>query len=473
MFGLDITMTFILFGCILAAIAFEFINGFNDTANAVATVIYTRSLKPRAAVILAGIMNFLGVYFGGIAVAIVIINLLPFEVLLDQDVYHNVAMISALILTAIIWNLTTWYFGIPNSSSHTLIGSIFGVGVAFMFLSGSDGVALNWTKVIECLLALLISPIIGFGLTYVVTHIFRKTVKKKKFFKQVDPEKKPPFMIRLMLVATCTTVSYSHGSNDGQKGVGLIMIILIGILPNHFAIDSSKNPANMIGNVNHIECYINKTDTTKINAIDLAGYADLKENIINLKSDLIVLQKPDATNALDKFKIRREILVIKKRVNEFLKSTSVVKNNALVLDGKELKGLKSDLREMDAYTEYAPWWVILMVSIAIGLGSMVGWKRIATTLGEKIGKNPMSYAQGGSAQIVATATIMSSSVIGMPVSTTHVLSSGIAGSMVYTGGIKNLQVKTIKNIALCWIITIPVTVTMSGSMFLLFRYLIG
>ncbi len=280
-------------------------------------------------------------------------------------------------------------------------------------------------------------------------------------------------MIRLMLVATCTTVSYSHGSNDGQKGVGLIMIILIGILPNHFAIDSSKNPANMIGNVNHIECYINKTDTTKINAIDLAGYADLKENIINLKSDLIVLQNPDATNALDKFKIRREILVIKKRVNEFLKSTSVVKNNALVLDGKELKGLKSDLREMDAYTEYAPWWVILMVSIAIGLGSMVGWKRIATTLGEKIGKNPMSYAQGGSAQIVATATIMSSSVIGMPVSTTHVLSSGIAGSMVYTGGIKNLQVKTIKNIALCWIITIPVTVTMSGSMFLLFRYLIG
>ncbi|KAF5048705.1 Low-affinity inorganic phosphate transporter 1 [anaerobic digester metagenome] len=469
MFGLDLGMTLLLFGCILAAMAFEFINGFHDTANAVATVIYTRSLKPRVAVIWSGIFNFLGVYFGGIAVAIGIINLLPLEILLDQNISHNVAMVGSLILTAIIWNLGTWYFGIPCSSSHTLIGSIFGVGLAYLFISDSSGAALNWTKVIEAFSALLISPVVGFGLTILLMYILKKTIKKKKFFKPADPEKKPPFWVRLLLIGTCTTVSYSHGSNDGQKGVGLIMIILISLLPAHFALDDSKNPSNMIGNVNHIEYYVGKTDTTKIMAADMPAYVSLTSSIADLKGNLMIAQNPAEADKLDRFNARKDILTIKKKMNEFLSSPSVVKNKALVLNHKESKMLKKDIAEMDSYTEYAPWWVILMVSISLGLGTMIGWKRIVTTLGEKIGKSQMSYAQGASAQIVATATIMSSSTIGLPVSTTHVLSSGIAGSMVYQGGWKNLQMKTIYSILLTWVITIPVTIVMSGGLFLLIR----
>lgn len=469
MFGLDAGITILLFACILAAMAFEFINGFHDTANAVATVIYTRSLKPRVAVIWSGIFNFLGVYFGGIAVAIGIVNLLPLEILLDQNIGHNVAMVGSLILTAIIWNLGTWYFGIPCSSSHTLIGSIFGVGLAFLFISDKSGAGLNWTKVIEALSALLISPVIGFGLTILLMHIFRRTVKKKKFFKPADPEKKPPFWVRLLLIGTCTTVSYSHGSNDGQKGVGLIMIILISLLPAYFALDVSKNPSNMIGNVNHIEYFLNKTDTTKISQTDIPVYTDLTSSLVDLKSNLLVIQNPADYDKLNKFQARKDILTIKKKMNEFLSCPSVVSNKALVLTSKENRMLKDDLKEMDSYTEYAPWWVILMVSVSLGLGTMIGWKRIVTTLGEKIGKSQMSYAQGASAQIVATATIMSSSTIGLPVSTTHVLSSGIAGSMVYQGGWKNLQMKTIYNILLTWVITIPVTIVMSGGIFLLLR----
>lgn len=469
MFGLDPGITILLFACILAAMAFEFINGFHDTANAVATVIYTRSLKPRVAVIWSGIFNFLGVYFGGIAVAIGIVNLLPLEILLDQNIGHNVAMVGSLILTAIIWNLGTWYFGIPCSSSHTLIGSIFGVGLAFLFISDKSGAGLNWTKVIEALSALLISPVIGFGLTILLMHIFRRTVKKKKFFKPADPEKKPPFWVRLLLIGTCTTVSYSHGSNDGQKGVGLIMIILISLLPSYFALDVSKNPSNMIGNVNHIEYYLNKTDTAKISQADIPVYTELTNSITDLKNNLLIIQNPEDYDKLNKFQARKDILTIKKKMNEFLACPSVVSNKALVLTSKENRMLKNDLKEMDSYTEYAPWWVILMVSISLGLGTMIGWKRIVTTLGEKIGKSQMSYAQGASAQIVATATIMSSSTIGLPVSTTHVLSSGIAGSMVYQGGWKNLQMKTIYNILLTWVITIPVTIVMSGGIFLLLR----
>jgi PiT family inorganic phosphate transporter len=467
MFGLDIGTTILLFSCILAAMVFEFINGFHDTANAVATVIYTRSMKPKLAVIWSGVFNFLGVYFGGIAVAIGIINLLPLEILIDQNINHNMAMISSLILTAIIWNLGTWYFGIPCSSSHTLIGSIFGVGIAYLFISDSNSIALNYNKVFDALAALLISPVIGFGLTILLMHVFKKIIHKKKFFKETNPEKKPPFWVRLMLISTCTTVSYSHGSNDGQKGVGLIMIILISLLPSYFALDTTKNPSNMIGNINHIEYYINRTDTSLIYSTDIKNYKTLISSISELKNDLLIAQNPSDAEHFDRLKARKDILTIKKTTNDFLNSSSVVQNKALALNNKDIKILRTNIKELDTYTEYAPWWVILMVSFSLGLGTMIGWKRIVTTLGEKIGKTQMSYAQGASAQIVATATIMSSSTIGLPVSTTHVLSSGVAGSMVYEGGWKNLQMKTIYNILLTWIITIPVTILMSGGLFML------
>lgn len=471
MFGLDLGLSILLVLCIVAVGAFEFINGFHDTANAVATVIYTRSLKPRTAVIWSGIWNFIGVNLGGIAVAIGIINLLPMEALADQNVYHNVAMILALLLTAIIWNLATWYYGIPCSSSHTLIGSIFGVGLAFMFINADGGTALNWKKVADAGLSLLISPVFGLGFALLLMFVFRRLVKKKKFFLPADPEKKPPFWIRGILVLTCTSVSYAHGSNDGQKGVGLVMIILISLLPAKFALDSTKNQSNMIGNTRVISAYMNKVDTTKLDTKHLAKVALVKKDLNEINE---IINTSDISSEIDeskRFQVRSDIITISGTIDKLLKDETFAKNSTL--SSKELSDMKSNIKELKSFTEFAPWWVILFISVSLGLGTMIGWKRIVTTIGEKIGKSHLSYAQGASAEIVAASTISVSTMLGLPVSTTHVLSSGIAGSMMAEGGVKNLQAKTIKNIAIAWILTIPVTILLAGGLFLLFRMFAG
>lgn len=471
MFGLDLGLSILLVLCIVAVGAFEFINGFHDTANAVATVIYTRSLKPRTAVIWSGIWNFIGVNLGGIAVAIGIINLLPMEALADQNVYHNVAMILALLLTAIIWNLATWYFGIPCSSSHTLIGSIFGVGLAFMFINTDGETALNWKKVADAGLSLLISPLFGLGFALLLMFLFRRLVKKKKFFLPADPEKKPPFWIRGILVLTCTSVSYAHGSNDGQKGVGLVMIILISLLPAKFALDSTKNQSNMIGNTRVISAYMNKVDTTKLDTKHLDKVNLVKKDLNEIND---IINTSDISSEIDetkRFQVRTDIITISGTIDKLLKDETFAKNSSLT--SKELSDMKSNIKELKSFTEFAPWWVILFISVSLGLGTMIGWKRIVTTIGEKIGKSHLSYAQGASAEIVAASTITVSTMFGLPVSTTHVLSSGIAGSMMAEGGVKNLQAKTIKNIAIAWILTIPVTVLLAGGLFLLFRMFAG
>src|SRR5687768_10226582 len=242
MFGLDTTLTVLLILCILLACFFEFINGFHDTANAVATVIYTNSMKPTVAVVYSGILNFTGVMLGGIAVAMGILNLLPMDVLVDADPYHGVAMILALLLSAILWNLGTWYFGIPASSSHTLIGSILGVGIGYSLLPNSAGGAVNWGKAQDVGMSLLVSPLFGFSLAIIIMFLLRRFVKSKKLFTEPPKKKAPPTWIRSILILTCTLVSFFHGSNDGQKGVGLVMLILIGLVPTRFALDSTKDP---------------------------------------------------------------------------------------------------------------------------------------------------------------------------------------------------------------------------------------
>jgi PiT family inorganic phosphate transporter len=471
MFGLDLGLSILLILCIVSVGAFEFINGFHDTANAVATVIYTRSLKPRTAVIWSGLWNFVGVNIGGIAVAIGIINLLPMEALVDQNVYHNVAMIMALLITAILWNLATWYFGIPCSSSHTLIGSIFGVGLAFMFINPAGGVALNWKKVIDAGLSLLVSPIFGLGLSLLLMLLFKKLVKKKKFFLPASPDKKPPFWIRSILVLTCTSVSYSHGSNDGQKGVGLVMIILISLLPAKFALDNTKNQSNMIGNTRVISAYLNKIDTTKIDDKHIKSIELAKKDINEIKQ---IIETSDVTSEINenkRFEVRTDIITIARTTEKLISDETFIKSGALT--SADISHLKSNVKELKSFTEFAPWWVILFISVSLGLGTMIGWKRIVVTIGEKIGKSHLSYAQGASAEIVAASTITASTMLGLPVSTTHVLSSGIAGSMMAEGGIKNLQSKTIKNIAIAWIVTIPVTVALSCGLFLLFRLFVS
>lgn len=464
MFGLETSIFILLVVCILCAVIFEFINGFHDTANAVATVIYTRSLKPRAAVVWSGIWNFLGVYLGGITVAMAIMHLLPLDVLVEQSLSVSVSLILTLLITAIIWNIGTWYFGLPCSSSHTLLGSIFGASLALSFVTHTSISHLPWGKIEDAGLSLLISPLVGFSLAIGLMFLFKIFVKKKRFFAQADSNKKPPFFVRLTLILTCTSVSYAHGSNDGQKGAGLMMIILICFLPAKFAIDPSKNPATMVGNVDHIAWAYNKVDFSKIPSDDTALVNKSKHSLVRLKEISTILSNPEIDSHEYNFEIRKNILTLESATKVILKANSI--------DSKVEKELKQNISHLKSYTEFVPWWVMLLVSVSLGLGTMIGWKRIVVTIGEKIGKTHLSYAQGASAEIVAASTIGISTALGLPVSTTHVLSSGIAGTMVYRGGFKNIQADTVKSILLAWLLTIPVSVILSGGLFLLLNWII-
>ncbi len=453
--------------CIASALAFEFINGFHDTANAVATVIYTHSLKPRVAVVWSGIWNFIGVNVGGIAVAVGIINLLPIEALTDSNIWHNISMILALIFTAIFWNIGTWYLGIPCSSSHTLLGSIFGVGIAYMLLPGSHDILLNWSKVKDVGLSLLISPLIGFFLSMLFIFILKKTVRNKIIFKEPPAKKAPPMWIRSILVLTCTFVSFSHGSNDGQKGVGLIMIILIAILPVKYAIDHTRDPKLLHQNVVTLQRMMYSVDTNRLDTKARIYYDEIILGLDTINSTLTALGNFSEISKESSLEARRNILILSKKSDAFI---SLVKSSSSSgISPQWISGYQKQLGEIKTYTEYAPMWVILAIAIALGLGTMVGWKRIVVTIGEKIGKTHLTYAQGASAELVAAATISVSSFFGLPVSTTHVLSSGVAGTMVAESGFKNLQKKTVAAIGIAWLITLPVTIFISGMLFLLLR----
>ena len=469
MFGLETDIFLLLSFCLLAACAFEFINGFHDTANAVATVIYTNSLKPTQAVVWSGIINFIGVVTGGVGVGMSIVNLLPVELLIDQNVYHSIAMVLALLFSAIIWNFGTWYFGIPASSSHTLIGAILGVGLGYALLpDNKTGIAaVNWDKAGEIFSALLLSPMIGFALAVFLMFALRRLLNKnirKQVFEEPEKDAPPPIWIRAILITTCTLVSFFHGRNDGQKGIGLVMLILIGILPTYFAIDTSIDFSKIKPDLAIISEEIARIDTTKASDGEKEKIAKINASVNFLNS--IKGSTVDKSAALD---VRKALLTISSNTKKLVDDEDVILSDAdkLILKNtatKEEKGIRQ-------FTDHAPMWVILMISLSLGLGTMIGWKRIVVTVGEKIGKSHLTYAQGASAELVAATTIGLASFFKLPVSTTHALSSGIAGTMVASKGIKNLQAGTIKNILLAWVLTLPVAIILSASLFLFFRWL--
>ncbi len=473
MFGLETDIFFLLALSIIAACAFEFVNGFHDTANAVATVIYTNSLKPNVAVVWSGFMNFLGVFFGGIAVAMGIVNLLPVELLIDQNVYHSAAMIFSLLFSAIIWNLGTWYFGLPSSSSHTLIGSILGVGLAFTFMpENNKGVGVNWSKAKELFMSLLSSPIFGFALAIILMFLLRRMLSKTlrdEVFSEPKKNTPPPVWIRAILILTCTMVSFFHGSNDGQKGVGLVMLILIGIVPAQFALNNDIDPSGMKGELFEVKEVVSRIDLSLLSATDRDYVGTMNAEFGNLER---LISKPMEDHKMqegDRMEARRALLLISRSSKSLLENADV---NLSAADKSFLKEHAVSETGIRRYTDYAPKWVILMISLALGLGTMVGWKRIVVTIGEKIGKQHLTYAQGASAELVAASTIGVSSYFGLPVSTTHVLSSGIAGSMVASKGVKNLQAGTIRNIAIAWVLTLPVTMFLSGTLYAFFRWVL-
>ncbi|WP_051203542.1 inorganic phosphate transporter [Hugenholtzia roseola] len=441
--------------CIVAVAAFEFVNGFHDTANAVATVIYTKSLKPVPAVVWSGVWNFLGVLTGGIAVAMSIINLLPLDGLMDKPLYENIAIIIAMLFTAIFWNLLTWYYGIPCSSSHTLIGSLIGGGLGFQYIHGGTGV--NWSKASDIGLSLLLSPAFGFSMVILLMFLMRILIKDIKIFKEPEGDSPPPVWIRGILILTCTAVSYSHGSNDGQKGVGLLMVILLTFAPMQYAINTEINPTQVSQNLTTIqEVLTRQAEKNSLKAADLNASVAKIEGI---KSDLVNIATADQKM---KFSVRKRLQDLrKKEVGEY------VKDATLISDEQDRKTLKTALADLTPFTDFAPFWVVLLISLSLGIGTMIGWKRIVLTIGEKIGKTHLTYAQGAAAEITAATTIGLSTGLGLPVSTTHVLSSGIAGSMVASNGLQNLQRGTIRNILLAWILTLPVTVGLAAAVFVI------
>lgn len=467
MFDLELSYSILLIICLIAACGFEFVNGFHDTANAVATVIYTNSLKPWAAVIWSGFMNSLGVFLGGISVAMGIVNLLPVETLIDQNVAHSIAMIGALLISAISWNLLTWYFGIPCSSSHTLIGSILGVGIAYSFLPESAGTAVNWSKATDIGASLLISPMFGFSVTIILMYLLRVMTKGKSYgddlFKEPKKNAPPPPWIRGTLLLTCTGVSFFHGQNDGQKGVGLIMLILIGIVPGYFALNAGFDGTKLSDPLHRLEVVIASIDPAPLSEPDRKALLEAKELDARLQQTIATQMSVDNLPRSERFAVRRDILVLDRNLNGILKKEEARVSKA------DKAIVKENLNALRGVTDYSPPWVILIISLSLGLGTMIGWKRIVKTIGEKIGKEHLTYAQGASAELVAASTIGMSSYFGLPVSTTHVLSSGVAGSMVASKGVKNLQPETVRNILLAWFLTLPVVMTMAGSLFLLFR----
>ena len=481
MFGLDTTLFILLFLCLFLACAFEFVNGFHDTANAVATVIYTNSLKPTQAVVWSGSMNFLGLLTGGVGVTMSIIGLLPTELLIDPNVYHAMALAFAMLLSAIIWNLGTWYFGIPASSSHTLIGSIIGIGVGYALLpeNNKGGIStVNWDKALEIGQGLLLSPLFGFAVAIVFMYILKKTIENKEIFKEPKKDTPPPMWIRAILITTCTLVSFFHGRNDGQKGIGLVMLILIAFLPSYFAINVNVDPFKLKGEVAVVQTTISKIDTNLLSVTEKESY----DKVIKAVNGLNVIFTEQASHAKNltvetKLAIRNDVLNINKHTKKLLESDAV---SLSADDKKALKiataGEKAPFftfgnanNGLSSLTDFAPQWVMWMIALSLGLGTMIGWKRIVVTVGEKIGKQHLSYAQGASAELVASITIGLSTFYKLPVSTTHVLSSGIAGSMVASRGIKNLQGGTVKNIVMAWVLTLPVTILLSATLFYLFR----
>lgn len=432
------------------ALVFEFANGFHDTANAVATVIYTRALKPSHAVLFSGFCNFAGVWLGGTAVAMSIVYLLPVELLVALGSGAGLAMVFALLITAISWNVATWYLGLPASSSHTLIGSILGVGIANSLLPGhAFGLGVNWNKASEVLLSLLVSPLLGFGIAFIGIWALKRLFRLRKLFHIPVGRDRPPRTVRALLIATCGGVSIAHGSNDGQKGVGLILLILIGLLPAQFSLRPDVSALQW----NAARIAAQRIDDRS--QLLAPGERARAQGSIQAVQDILAQGGSEAGLSVDdRLQLRREIVGWSAALKEW-----PVYQGA---QGRRI--LQSDLAPLRTLVDFAPLWVVALVALALGSGTLVGWRRIVVTLGEKIGKAHLNYAQGAVSESVAIAMIGFSSIVGLPVSTTHVLSSAITGTMVASR--TGVQWATVRRILLAWFLTLPVTLFVSGALFL-------
>ena len=467
---------------LLIALGFEFVNGFHDTANAVATVIYTHSLDPNIAVVWSGLCNLCGVLVSSGAVAFSVITLLPVELILQVSSGAGYAMVFALLIAAILWNLGTWYFGLPASSSHTMVGSIIGVGLANQLMSAHTNTSgVDWEQATKVFKVLLISPVIGFTCAALLMLLSKALIKYPALYQAPKDNTPPPWPIRGLLILTCSGVSFSHGSNDGQKGMGLIMLILIGTVPTAYALNHAvttqdvqqfvvaSDTAGQIFNA-HVDskgilgpdARATVTEYIRTKQLQPDTMIALRELVQDLSHEVALYKEFKSVPGREQTNVRNDMYVVSEAIRLMQKN----KNPAFT--SQENATLAAYKSKIDKATKFIPGWVKVAVALALGCGTMVGWKRIVVTVGEKIGKEHLTYAQGACAELVAMATISAADNFGLPVSTTHVLSSGVAGTMAANRS--GLQMSTLRNIAAAWVFTLPVAALLSGTLFWIFRH---
>ena len=466
---------------LLIALGFEFVNGFHDTANAVATVIYTHSLEPNTAVVWSGVCNLAGVLASSGTVAFAVVTLLPIDLILQVSTGAGFAMVFALLIAAILWNLGTWWYGLPASSSHTMVGSIIGVGVANQFLNArTGGSGVDWEQAIKVLKVLLVSPVIGFGAAAALMLLSKALIRFPALYEAPKDMQPPPWPIRALMVLTCSGVSFFHGSNDGQKGMGLIMLILIGTVPTAYALNHDVTPQSIqqfmaasaqAGQV--LDRHVNQdsvppsdaraavTEYIRTKQLKPETIPALREMIGDVNREVTLYKSFKSLPAREQSSVRNEMYI----ASEALRL--MVKNHNPAFTGGESAALLNYKSQVDKGTRFIPDWVKVAVALALGLGTMVGWRRVVITVGEKIGKEHLTYAQGASAGLVAMATIFAADRFGLPVSTTHILSSGVAGTMSANGS--GLRWSTVRNIAAGWVFTLPAAALLSGLLYWFFR----
>jgi PiT family inorganic phosphate transporter len=450
---------------VAGALAFEFVNGFHDTANAVATVIYTRSMRSHWAVLYSGLLNFAGVMLAGVGVAYSIVNLFPLESLMNVSgvASHTLPLIFSVLGAAMVWNLGTWYVGIPASSSHALIGSILGASMGFCLQTGvplQEGVP--WEKARQVMAALLISPLFGFACAALTLKVMRFFLRDERLYKAPQGDQPPPWWIRLLLISTCGGVSFAHGSNDGQKGMGLVMLILIGMAPAAFSLNLHGDPVLQRGAQQacvHSASLLPEGPAQARVEDELGAYLKGSQPPSSLRQSLLnsaqVWSRPLADLSADERISLRRITTLQ---------VKCLRKLAQDQPG-QAEALRADAAALEAPIQYVADWVKIAVALALSLGTLVGWKRIVVTVGEKIGKTHLTYAQGGAAQLVTATTILLADLFKMPVSTTHVLSSGVAGAMQAQGS--GLQRRTLLHIGLAWVLTLPVCITLALGLYMI------
>lgn len=338
------TDTIIAIFAIILALGFDFVNGFHDTANAVATVIYTKALKPGVAIVMAGVLNFLGCVMVGTAVAMVITKIIPADKV-------SLPLVVSVLIASVFWNLLTWWKGLPVSSSHCLIGALTGAGVA-----ANDFNGVSWKELQHVGMGLLISPVVGFMGGAILTWLALNLSGEKE--KPGSSSQPHPKIMRWLHILSSASVSFSHGSNDGQKTMGIITLILA----THFA---------------------------------SFGFT----------------------------------------------ATEV------------------------------PMWVMVSAALAIALGTMIGGWKVIRTVGTKISRERLSHSQGFGASMSTALIILIASRVGAPISTTHTLSSAVAGGTIPVYGAEKLNANTMRLIVMAWVLTLPVAALFAAITYFILRLL--